>query len=94
MAENRSCYPKSSICHGVWLLDNICKYLWYVNKTQHINTAGKALTGFHDTTLKVFLPSLSYLQNKEDKEKDFKYGNTLCSGAGIAELENPSSIMF
>ena len=94
MAENRSCYPESSICRGGWLLDDVCKYFWYVNKTQHINAAGRALAGFHDTTLKVFSPSLSYLQNKEDKEKAFKYGNTLFSGAGIAELDKPSLIGF
>ena len=65
MAENRSCYPESSICRGGWLLDDFCKDFWYVNKTQHINAAGKALAGWKDTTLKVFSPSLSYLHDKE-----------------------------
>ena len=94
MAENRSCYPESSICRGGWLLDDVCKYFWYVNKTQHINASGKALAGFQDTTLKVFSPSLSYLHNKELEDKAFKYGNTLFSGAGIGELDKPSLIGF
>ena len=94
MAENRSCYPESSICRGGWLLDDFCKYFWYVNKSQHINAAGKALAGWQDTTLKVFSPSLSYLHNTELEDRAFKYGNTLFSGAGIHELDKPSLIGF
>ena len=94
MAENRSCYPESSICRGGWLLDDFCKYFWYVNKTQHINAAGKALAGWKDTALKVFSPSLSYLCNKELEDRSFNYDNTLFSGAGTCELDKASLIGF
>ena len=94
MAQNRSCYPESSICRGGWVLDDVCTYFWYVNKTQHINAAGKALAGWKDTTLKVFSPSLSYLRNKDLEDRVFNYGNTLFSGAGIGELDKPSLIGF
>ena len=76
------------------MLEEACKYYWYLNKGHHINAAGRAIAGFHDTAMKVFAPKLSYLGNKEDEDKAFRYGNSLFAGAGIQELNKPSLIEF
>ena len=93
MTQNSSCYPESSICRDGCLLDDICKYLCYTNKTHNINSSRRALAGFHDTTLKVCSPSLNYNQ-KKDEDKAFNYGNTMFSGACISELDKHSLIII
>ena len=91
---NLSCYPESSIIRGGWMLDEACKYYWYLNKAAHVNAAGRAIAGFKDTTQKVFAPKLSYIGNKEDEDRALNFGNSLLLGAGIKELEQPSLIEF
>ena len=91
---NLSCYPESSIIRGGWMLDEACKYYWYLNKAAHVNAAGRAIAGFKDTTQKVFAPKFGYIGNKEDEDRALKYGNSLLLGAGIQELDKPSLIKF
>ena len=76
------------------MLENACKYYWYLSKGEHINAAGRALAGFCDTTMKVFAPKLSYLDNREDEAKALRFGNTLLDGAGLDRLDEPSLIEF
>ena len=85
---------ESCIIRGGWYLDEICKYFWYLKKSDHINNAGRAIAGFHDAHLKVFSPSLGFIRNKNEEQKAFNYGISLFSGAGIEQLNHPSLIGY
>ena len=76
------------------MLEQDCKYYWYLSKGEHVNAAGRALAGYCDTMMKVFAPKLSYLQNKEDEHKALRFGNSLLEGAGIDALDKPSLVKF
>lgn len=90
MAASRMCNMESCIIHGGWSLDKICKYFWYLKKSDQINNAGRANNGFHDGHLKVFSRSLDFIRNKREEQLAFKYGISLFSGAGIEQLNHPS----
>ena len=76
------------------MLEQDCKYYWYLSKGEHVNAAGRALAGYCDTTMKVFAPKLSYLQNKEDEHKALRFGNFLLEGAGIDALDKLQLVEF
>ena len=81
---------ESCVAHCGWYLDDISKYFHYLNKNKHINAAGRALTGFGETLVKIFSPSLDYLQSKEDQETALLFGHSLFVVAGIKELNKSS----
>ena len=76
------------------MLVEVGEYYCYLNNMKHCNSDGRTLAGFCDTTMKVFLPTLRYLNYKHDEDKALNFGNSLLLGGGIDELNEPSLIKF
>ena len=88
MACHPYVYTTSAIARGGWYFDNESKYFRYITKKSHIDVAGKGLAGFHDPTLHVFAPSLSYIMNNENADVLRHLTDCMFSGCGIPELND------